>query len=315
MGFDYSAAGKHEFDEGASELLRMQYGCCHPATRCGDGDRFVGAGFEYLAANVVNETTNETLFPPYAVRNVQGVPVAFIGVSLKSTPVVVVPSGVEGLKFIDEADAINSCVEDLKEQVVETIVVLIHNGGLSAGLPDEGMKTCEPIEDIVNRTDDEVDLFITGHSHQAYIAKIDGRLVTQAGWEGNFITDVDLLISPKTKDVVEVKAKNVAVTRDVPKDPAVSLLLEKYAELEGPLANEVIGSVTADITKNSTESGESALGDLIADAQLCATSCNESAMVAFVNPGGIRKLLPGGGRRWLRHFSRRGSIGSAASPI
>jgi 5'-nucleotidase len=288
MGFDYSAAGNHEFDEGASELLRTQYGCCHPATGCQDGDRFVGAGFEYLTANVVNETTNETLFPPYAIRNVQGVPVAFIGVSLKSTPAVVVPSGVEGLKFIDEAEAINKYVEVLKDQGVETMAVLIHNGGLSAGLPNEGMKPCEPIEDIVNRTDDEVDLFITAHSHQAYIAEIDGRLVTQAGWEGNFITDIDLLISPETKDVVEVRAKNVAVTRDVPKDPAISELLEKYANLMGPLAYEVIGYVTADITKNSTESGESALGDLIADAQLCATSRNESAVVAFMNPGGIR---------------------------
>lgn len=288
MDFDYSAAGNHEFDEGAVELLRMQYGCCSPETGCQDGDRFVGAGFKYLTANVVNETTNETLFPPYAVRNVQGVPVAFIGVSLKNTPAVVVPSGVEGLKFTDEAEAINKYVEVLKEEGVETIVVLIHNGGLSAGLPDEGMKPCEPIEDIVNRTDDEVDLFITGHSHQAYIAKIDGRLVTQAGWEGNFITDIDLLISPETKDVVEVRAKNVAVTRDVPKDPAISELLKKYANLVGPLANKVIGTVTADITKSSTESGESPLGDLIADAELDATSSSEGAVVALTNSGGIR---------------------------
>jgi 5'-nucleotidase len=288
MDFDYSAAGNHEFDEGAAELLRMQYGCCHPETGCQGSDRFVGGSFEYLTANVVNETTNETLFPPYAVRNVQGVPVAFIGVSLKSTPAVVVPSGVEELKFIDEAEAVNGCVEVLKGQGIETIVVLVHNGGLSAGLPNEGMKPCEPIEDIVNRTDDEVDLFITGHSRQAYIAEIDGRPVTQAGWEGNFITDIDLVISTETKDVVEVRAKNVAVTRDVPKDPAVSLLLEKYADLMGPLANKVIGSVTADISKTSTESGESPLGDLIADAQLCATSCNEGAVVALTNPGGIR---------------------------
>ncbi len=52
----------------------------------------------------------------------------------------------------------------------------------------------------------------------------------------------------------------------------------------GPLANEVVGSITADITKNATGSGESALGDLFADAQLYATSCNESAVVAFMTP-------------------------------
>lgn len=288
MSFDYSAVGNHEFDHGTSELMRMQYGCCHPATECQGGERFVGAGFRYLAANVINETTGETLFPPYDIRNVQGVPVAFIGVSLKSTPAIVEPSKVKGLKFTDEAEAINKYVEVLRDQGVKTIVVLVHNGGLSEGLPNEGMESCEPVEDIVNRTDDEVDLFITGHSHQAYITTIDGRLVTQAGWQGKFITDVDLVINPTTRDVVEVRAKNVAVTRDVPKDPTISELLKKYTDLMRPMANEVVGSVTADITGNETESGESALGDLIADAQLYATSGGEGAVVALMNPGGIR---------------------------
>jgi len=309
MGFDYSAVGNHEFDEGAAELFRTQYGCCHQETGCQDGDRFVGAGYRYLAANVVNETTGETIFPPYAVRNISGVPVAFIGISLSATPAVVVPSGVAGLRFIDEADAINACVEDLKEEGVETMVVLIHNGALASGLPNEGMQPCEPLEDIINRTRDEVDLFITGHSHQAYISTVDGRVVTQAGSQEKFITDIDLVISPTTRDVVEVRAKNVAVTRDVPKDPAITQLLEKYETLLGPLTNEVVGSVTADITRDASESGESALGDLIADAQLWATCGNETdgseaeedgnvegddeaggsgAVVAFMNPGGIR---------------------------
>jgi len=326
MGFEYSAVGNHEFDEGAAELFRTQYGCCHAETGCQDGDRFVGAGYSYLAANVVNETTGETIFPPYAVRNISGVPVAFIGVSLSSTPAVVVPSGVAGLKFIDEADAINGCVQALKEEGVETMVVLIHNGALASGLPNEGMLPCEPLEDIINRTSDEVDLFITGHSHQAYVATVDGRVVTQAGSQGKFITDIDLVISPATRDVVEVRAKNVAVTRDVPKDPAISKLLEKYEILLGPLTNEVIGSITADISRNASESGESPLGDLICDAQLWATSGNgnetdgidddgdgevegevdgdadggadgageaggSGAVVAIINPGGIRTDL------------------------
>ena len=300
MGFDYSAVGNHEFDEGAGELFRMQHGCCHPEEGCQDGDRFVGAGFRYLAANVLDEETGETIFPPFAVREVGGVPVAFIGASLKSTPAIVVPSGVAGLQFIDEADAINGCVEALKEEGVEIFVVLLHDGGFSAGLPNEGMEPCEELEDIIRRTDGDVDLFITGHSHQAYISIVDGRLVTQAGSHGKFVTDIDLVVSPATGDVVEARAKNVPVTRDVPKDRAVSELLDKYRRIMGPLADEVVGSVTADITRDASESGESALGNLIADAQLFATSAGGEgggkadgmgAVVAFMNPGGIRADL------------------------
>ena len=60
-----------------------------------------------------------------------------------------------------------------------------------------------------------------------------------------------------------------------------------------PLRNRVIGSITADITRTQNSAGESALGNLIADGQLDATSPVGfgEAVVAFMNPGGIRADL------------------------
>lgn len=291
MGLDFSAVGNHEFDDGVDELERMQYGCCNRTDGCQDGDRFVGAGFHYLTANVVNETTGKTLFPPYEIQYAQGIPVAFIGVSLKDTPFITLSSGVRGLKFLDEADSINAIVKELKQKGVRAIIVLIHNGGYQNGLPSEGIDLSGSILDTVNRTDDEADVFITGHTHESYIAKIDGRLVTQADWQGRLLTDIDLIINRETGDVIEARAKNVAVTHDVPRDPAVSKIVEKYTRLAAPLANRAIGSITSAITKNAHASGESALGDVIADAQLYVTSRTEGAVAAFMNPGGIRADL------------------------
>jgi 5'-nucleotidase len=53
----------------------------------------------------------------------------------------------------------------------------------------------------------------------------------------------------------------------------------------------VIGSVQGDLTR--TASGESTLGDVIADAQLASTASatTGNALVAFMNPGGIRADL------------------------
>ena len=62
MGVDISSVGNHEFDEGSSELLRMQDGGCHPLDGCQDGDGFAGADFDYLAANVVDDDSGRTLF-------------------------------------------------------------------------------------------------------------------------------------------------------------------------------------------------------------------------------------------------------------
>ena len=132
IGLDLNAVGNHEFDEGTTELLRMQNGGCHPVDGCHDGDGFAGADFQFLAANVVNDTTGQTLFPPYSIQNVDGAKVAFIGMTLEGTPTIVSASGIQGWSFLDEADTVNALVQDLKRRGVESIVVLIHEGGFPA---------------------------------------------------------------------------------------------------------------------------------------------------------------------------------------
>ncbi len=172
IGLDLNAVGNHEFDEGTTELLRMQDGGCHPVDGCLDGDDFAGADFEFLAANVVNQSTGNTLFPPYSIENFNGAKVAFIGMTLEGTPTIVSPSGVAGFDFLDEADTVNALVPELTRRGVEAIVVLIHEGGSPTALNINGCNGVSgPIVDIVNRLDDEIDLVISGHTHQPYVMR------------------------------------------------------------------------------------------------------------------------------------------------
>lgn len=293
IGFNFSAVGNHELDNGLNELMRIQNGGCHPVDGCYNNSTYEGAHFQYLAANIVNETTNTTIFPAYEIVCVQGVPIGFIGVALKDTPSIVTPSKVKGLMFLDEAETINKYAKKLKNMGVRTIMVIIHDGGYQDGLYNESLNMSGPILDVINATDPEVDAFITGHTHQAYNAVIDGRIITQAGSKGSLLTDIDLEISKKTRDVVKEKSRNIIVSRDVPKDPEVSELILEYKNLVASFANQVIGNITSDITAVMSSSGESALGDVIADAQLYSTSGASSggAVVAFANPGGIRADL------------------------
>ena len=293
MGFDFSAVGNHDLDEGPDELVRIQNGGCHSMDGCLNNSTFEGAQFQFLAANIVNESTNATVFPAYNVTYVQGVPIGFIGIALKDTPSIVVPSGVKGLKFLDEAGTINEYVGKLKNMGVKTIVVIIHDGGDQKGLYNESLGMSGSILDVVKATDDEVDVFVTGHTHRAYNANIDGRIVTEAGSAGSVLTDIDLVISNETHDVIEGRSRNIVVSRDVHKDSSVAELVEEYKSLVAPLANRVVGNITGNITTATNDAGESALGDVIADAQLYATS-NPSygdADIAFTNSGGIRANL------------------------
>jgi 5'-nucleotidase len=294
IGLDLNAVGNHEFDEGTTELLRMQDGGCHPVDGCLDGDGFGGADFRFLAANVVSEETGETLFAPYSIQNFNGAKVAFIGMTLEGTPTIVSPSGVAGFDFLDEADTANALVPELQRRGVEAIVVLIHEGGLPAALDINGCNGVSgPIVDIVNRLDDEVDLVISGHTHQPYVCTIDGKPVTSAFSFGRLVTDIDMRVDRARQDVTSITINNRIVTRDVPKDAAITSLIGRYNALAAPIANRPIGNITADILRASDASLEQSLGNVIADAQLAATAGSGvgEAVVTFMNPGGVRADL------------------------
>ncbi|MBI5129329.1 MAG: 5'-nucleotidase C-terminal domain-containing protein [Rhodopseudomonas palustris] len=296
MGLALSAVGNHEFDEGKTELLRMQNGGCHPVDGCMGPHPFTGAKFNYLAASTVETATGKTVFPAHAIRHFGGIPVGFIGLTLKATPTMVSPPGVAGLQFLDEADAVNAQVAELKTQGVEAIVVLIHEGGFPSGGINDCPGISGPIVDIVRKFDRAVDVVISGHTHRAYSCTIDGRLVTSGDKYGTLVTAIDLVLDPKTRDIVRATADNVVVsTETLAKDPAQTALIASYDRLAGPIAARPAGSVTASLSRMPNAAGESALGDLVADAQLAATSDKETggAEIAITNPGGLRADING----------------------
>lgn len=314
LGLEFNAVGNHEFDEGRDELLRMQQGGCHPtdANSCrgnqvGTPYPFEGAKFDFLAANVVDAATGKTLFRPYGIKSFKGNRVAFIGMTLESTPSIVTPAGVAGLSFKDEAESANALIAELKRRGIHSVVILLHEGGVVAtGSVNACAGVSGPIVDIVSRLDDAVDLVVTGHTHQAYNCQLSngaGRQVpvTSAGSFSRLITSIDLTIDTRTRDVIAVSAKNELVDRtnfqqsSTPIEPnaGIATIVANYNALAAPIASRVIGSVTAAITRTQNGAGESALGDVIADAQLASTApaTKGGAVVAFMNPGGIRADL------------------------
>ncbi len=292
MGLEVAAVGNHEFDEGKDELLRMQNGGCHPVDKCQGPHPFLGAKFRYLAASTIEKSTGKSILPAYEIRQFEGIRMAFIGLTLKGTPNIVSPVGVAGLEFRDEADTVNALVPELKAQGIEAIVVLIHEGGFPTGDYNECPGISGPIVDIVKKFDKAVDVVISGHTHQPYVCEIDGRLVTSADKYGTIVTAIDLKFDPASRDIVSARADNTIVrTASYARDPEQTVLLAAYDRLAEPIANRPAGSITETLSRTpNMTTGESVLGDIIADAQLAATasSPNGGAVMAFTNPGGIR---------------------------
>jgi 5'-nucleotidase len=313
LGLEINAVGNHEFDKGLRELKRKQRGGCFTGDRntcegaqVGTPVPFEGAKFQYLAANVYDTSTG-TIFPGYTIKTFNGVKIAFIGLTLKDTPTIVIAKNVAGLKFTDEADAINGVVRRLKPQGVTIFVVLIHQGGFQKPEGAADINGCAgglkgyPIEAIVNRLDDAVDLVLSAHTHVAYVCRVansKGREipVTQASSFGRVLTDADLTIDKRTGRVTSVTARNLLVDRTnpaIPPDLTLGKIVEGYGALAAPIVNRVVGSIARDVPKEMNAAGESAMGDLIADAQLEATHGpgQGKAVLAIMNEGGVRTGL------------------------
>ncbi|MGH3388220.1 MAG: bifunctional metallophosphatase/5'-nucleotidase [Actinomadura sp.] len=330
MNVDFASVGNHEFDKGKDELRRIQEGGC-PEAGCKGApysverrgevrqtQTYPGAEFQYLSANVTDESTGKPFFPASGVKRFfsssgRPISVGFIGEVLEATPTIVTPSGVAGLDFADEAEAANKAARELAKKGVHVPVLVVHQGGFQTGTATApggcaGNLAGSDIEEIAKRLDPSIKVIVSGHTHTEYrcTITIDGvtRLVTSASSFGRILSDITLTIDDRTGKLVSAEATNTIVENalntpgpgvvrqeDPSKaDPAVSKIVQQYVAASAPLANTVIGKIQGDLTREQTPVGESTLGNVIADAQLVATEAADKggAQLALMNPGGIR---------------------------
>lgn len=301
MGLVASSLGNHEFDQGREELLRQQHGGCEsprPSKACQLTKDFRGAGFSYLAANVVDAQTGKNLVPGWRVVDVKGVKVGLVGAVLKDTPSVAVASAVKGLSFLDEAESINKMMPAMRAQGAQVFVVLIHEGGHTGEAFDktycDGLQG--PIVGIVKKLDPAIRLVITGHSHKGYLCKVDGRVVTQADYAGHVLSRIKMTVDGASGRVDDIQVRNVVMAPGAftPDAQLSAYLNDVRARSTAELAKPVARIGAAGVPRKESESGESPLGNLIADAVVAATR-DQGVQLGFMNPGGIRKDLEAGG--------------------
>jgi 5'-nucleotidase len=322
--------GNHEYDEGVDELKRLQRGGCHPKDGCQDGDGFAGASFRYLAANVIEKQTGKPMLQPLDVKMVGGVPVAFVGMTLEATPTIVNPAGIQSVTFRNEVQVANEYADVLGRNFgIHAMVLLIHQGGsqqtTQATIPD--ISGCDnfagQITPIVKGLRPEYGIVVSGHTHRFYSCALPNSsgaktVVTSAGSFGTVVTDLSFTVDRRTRRFASASARNEIVLNGVRNpdgswakdakgnflrnpelvDAPAKAIADKYRTAVAPLANKVVGSITADIGNVANPAGESQLGDVIADGMLKYTQ-GAQAQLAFMNPGGIRAPLvyansPGG---------------------
>ncbi len=336
LGLQVSSVGNHEFDKGLTELKRIQgnngTSTCYPPdgqfgivgvdTCLEPGNVFNGASWTYLAANVVNSATGQTIFPATYIKKFRGgddgIKVGFVGLTFKDTPLEVNQNGVKGLTFGDEATAINLAADQLKKQGANAVVVLLHQGGTTTSVV-YGDATCPGFSGdllpILDQLSSKVDIVVSGHTHTDYICQYKGKLVTQSGYYGTGVTAIDLTFGDdnhlKSATAFNTPVINDTSTTGYPtgitplaKDPTIDAAIQHYVSLSAAAGSVIVGQITAPVTISPPPAGcvaagtcdsgkrnktvENAMGDLSADAFLAAFN---DSQIAFIQAGAVRTTL------------------------
>ena len=295
LGMNVSSVGNHEFDQGRVELLRQQNGGCaspRPEKACKFDGPFGGASYRYLAANVLDAASGKPVLPAYRIEERQGVKIAFIGAVLHDTASMVLASGIAGLTFIDEAEAINRAAAAARAEGATVFIVLIHEGGNTDEPFDQ--PGCEhlkgPIVAIARKLDPAIKLIVSGHTHKGFMCKVDDRTITQAEMGGHVLTRIRLEVDAASHALRKVEANNIVMVPGAyPPVPAMTAFMARVrAKSAEALARPIARVAVRSVARKHSDTGENALGDVIADGVLSATA-PLGAQIGFMNTGGMRQ--------------------------
>ena len=164
MGYDVSALGNHEFDNGSEDLAR----------------RLSKAKFDVVCANYdFSGSRLGKLVKPYTVVRKAGRKIGIIGLLVDVTKVV--DKSVAGeLRYLDPVETVNRYSAILKEKGCDLVIVLSHLGIEKSDFTDI----------MLAEASHDVDLIIGGHSHTfleepVYVKDADGddvMIVTDGCW-------------------------------------------------------------------------------------------------------------------------------------
>lgn len=313
--------GNHEFDRGTAELLRQVYGGNGNTTIKHLTDPYPGSRSTYTCSNVVWKENGTPVFPPYVIWNVGGIPIAFIGADTMTTPDRLAPGRADNVRFLNETESINRFVPEVNRYGVHAIVVLLHEGGdqqVYDGFTRDGASVTGRVTGIVAGLDGDVDVVLSGHTHKftnAYLPNSAGRpvLVTQAYSYSKGYADVNLTLDPVSRDIISKSAQIVIAYADSPPgsapDPETAAFLAEDRRAVAPQVDRQVAVIAHDVTRDQNAFGESALGDLVADAQRSVMKTD----VAFITTGTLRDDMEKGNVTWGDLFAIQPFSGTVVS--
>jgi sulfur-oxidizing protein SoxB len=234
---------------------------------------------DFLAQNVVDNEWGEPVFPPYVIKEVNGIPVAIIGQAFPFTPIANPRYLIPNWSFGIREDHLQKTVSEARGKGAKAVVVLSHNG------MDVDLKLASRVTGV--------DAILGGHTHDAVpkpviVSNPGGKtLVTNAGSNGKFLAVLDLDV--KDGKVRDFRYHYLPVfSKLLPADPDMAAHIEKVRAPYRDKLDEKLATTDTLLYRRGNFNGT--FDQLIVDAMLKV----QGAQIAF-SPGfrwGIT-VLPG----------------------
>ena len=261
---DMLAPGNHEFDFGPDVFMERMKEAKFPVL--GTNIRLNGEPIEGFQNTIVKEFTNK------ASGGEDTVKIGFMGLTTDSTPVISSPGEIT---FLPTLATGTRTAEQLRSEGADIVVAVVH--------------TIQDVDfDLLYRAG--VDIVLSGHDHNLHVFYDGRRALVESKEEAEYVTMMDLAIevgeSRGERSVDWWPNFRITDTKSVEPDPDVTKAVASY---ESNLSEELdveLGKtqVALDTRKASVRTGETAFGNLVADAMREGVD----AEVAFTNGGGIR---------------------------
>lgn len=293
-GLSVTAVGNHELDHGYADLTeRIE----------------AHADYKHISANLFKKSDGSHAVAPYEIQDFEGVKVGFIGATTEDLPYLVSPDGIATINVASIVDSVNAVAADLKDGndangEADVLILLIHEG--AATPTTDVTDTSTVFGKIVMGTGPNLDAIASGHTHQAYnhpAVDVGGGHtlpVIQTGSYGTFLGKISLEVNPTTKQLSSITSSLIPLMTGTqpafPADPTVKAIVDQAVADADVKGSVKAGTITASLkravqsTGAENRGGESSLSNLVADAQLWATS-QQGSQIAFMNPGGLRQNI------------------------
>lgn len=271
LGFSAMAIGNHEFDWGIGVLQ----------------ERIAQSKFPYLAANIIDKTTGNTVkfVKPYTIIEKNGVKIAVIGLATPETAFKTNPKYIKNYRFADPAETVTKLIPEVKQQRADIIVILSHLGSEVEPLTQEVKGEAADLAHSATN----MDAIISGHTHLKVDGLVNSVPIVQAAYNGRAVAEVTFTYSKNAKKIIAAKTR---VTELAPAklsaDEEVAAIIDKAKEEVAPLKNKVLGQTTYDLQHEKFSL--SVLGQWVTDSMLYKAHAD----IAFENGGGLRSGIPSG---------------------